>query len=78
MSRTITVSDDLYQRLEATARLSGLEGIEQLLHQWESSEEERHKRIRAVRDIDALRSRLFQKYGVMPDSTTMIEEDRSR
>jgi len=78
MSRTITVSDDLYHRLEAAARTHGFVEIEQLLQEWQAGEEERQRRLRAVREIDAIRARMSQTYGTMSDSADMIQEDRSR
>jgi hypothetical protein len=78
MSRTLTLSDDLYQRLEVAARQRGLDGIEQLLEVWQASEEERNRRSAAVQRIDALRAQLFATYGEMPDSAALIREDRDR
>lgn len=78
MSRTLTISDELYAKLEAEARLRGLDSIEQLLEQWRSFETESHSRIEAVREIDDLRNRLFMKYGEMPDSVDLLREDRAR
>jgi hypothetical protein len=78
MSRTLTVSDELYTRLEATARERGLPGVEQLLEAWQAVEEERGRRAQVVQQIDALRARLFATYGEMPDSTPLVHEDRER
>ena len=36
------------------------------------------KRRETVDKIDALRNRLFQRYGQMPDSVDLIREDRAR
>ena len=78
MSRTLTISDELYAKLEAEARLRGLNSVEQLLEQWRSLETESRSRIEAVREIDDLRNRLFAKYGEMPDSVDLLREDRAR
>jgi hypothetical protein len=78
MSQTLTVSDELYARLEAAARQRGLPGVEQLLEMWQSKEEECNRRAQAVRQIDAVRAQLFATYGEMPDSVALIREDRER
>ena len=78
MSRTLTISDELYAELEAEARLRGLDSVEQLLEQWRSPDTESQGRIEVVRAIDDLRSRLFAKYGELPDSADLLREDRAR
>ena len=40
MSQTLTISDQLLTRLEAAARRRGLNTVEQLLENWQASEEE--------------------------------------
>jgi hypothetical protein len=82
MSRTITVSDELYARLEGAAHRWGLTGVEQLLERVAdppaTDEDELRRRAEVVAAIDAHRAELLQKYGVMPDSTDLIREDRER
>ena len=78
MSQSLTISDDLFSRLEATARHHGLPGVVQLLEAWQASEEEQGRRRLAVQRIEALRNQLFAAYGEMPDSAPMIREDRER
>ncbi len=78
MSRTLTLSDELFSRLEATAKQRGLSGVEQLLETWQASEEERVARVRAVQRIDDIRAHLSAKYGEMPDSAALLREDRER
>lgn len=78
MSRTITISDELYARLEAEARARGLNNIERLLEEREQSESDLHERQRVVKRIDDLRERLFIKYGAMPDSAELLRADRNR
>lgn len=78
MSRTLTVSDDLYARLEAEARARGLSSVERLLEEWRSTEVDRNQRQDIVRRIDDLRGKLFAKYGDMPDSIDLVREDRAR
>jgi predicted CopG family antitoxin len=86
MSRTITVSDQTYQRLEAETRARGLKSIEQLLERLPLpaaenevlSEEELQRRREAVDQIIAIQERLSRTYGMMPDSVDLIREDRER
>ena len=78
MSRTLVVSDDLYGRLERVARQKGLGSVEQLLETWHASENDLRNRRETVEKIDALRSKLFQTYGEMPDSVGLLREDRAR
>lgn len=77
MSRTVIVSDDVYERLEAAARRRGLESVEQLLEAWKP-DDDLQSRQTTVNRIDALRERLFAEYGEMADSTTLVREDRER
>ncbi len=78
MSKILTISDDLYTRLETAARQRGLSRVEDLLEAWQASEEEMKQRAQVVERIDALRSQLFTTYGEMPDSTELIRQDRAR
>jgi predicted CopG family antitoxin len=79
MSRTLTISDDLYARLEAEARARGLNSVESLLEELKKTAEDGLKqRKNAVRRIDDLRESLFAKYGEMPDSVELLREDRAR
>jgi len=86
MSRTITVSDHVYERLEAEARARGMKSIEQLLEQLPQhsqkpltiTPEELQQRQAAVARIDAIYEEMRRKYGTMPDSVDLIREDRER
>ena len=78
MSRTLTISDELYQRLEAEARARGLNSVEELLEQWERKEVSLDRRAEVVRRINQLRESLCAKYGQMADSTELLWEDRAR
>jgi hypothetical protein len=78
MSQTLTISDDLYMRLEAAARARGLNNVQQLLENWQAREEERFQREMIVRKIDVLREQLYEKYGEFPDSTELVRADRER
>jgi hypothetical protein len=77
MSRTVVVSDAVYERLEATARQHGLQSVEQLLEVWQP-DTDLQVRQATVDRIDALRNRLFATYGEMPDSTALLRADRDR
>jgi hypothetical protein len=77
MSKVLRLTDELYGRLETTARQQGLSGVEELLELWQAKEEEQRRRVRAVERIDALRGRLFATYGEMPDSVELIRQDRA-
>jgi hypothetical protein len=78
MSKTLTISDDLFTKLSKVARQRGLPDVEKLLESWQADEDERARRIEAVKGIDALRTRLLATYGEMPDSVALIREDRDR
>jgi hypothetical protein len=78
MSRTLTIPDALYLRLESIARARGLSSIEQLLEMWQTREDDLRYRHEVVTQIDALRERLFATYGMFPDSTESVREDRAR
>ena len=78
MSRTITISDRLYAKLEAEARTRGFDSVEHFLEQWQAPETESLRRREVVQEIDDLRSRLFAKYGEMPNSVELLSEDRTR
>jgi hypothetical protein len=76
MSRTLTITDELYERLEAEARARGLGGVENLLDSLARDDDSLSQRKEAVRRIDALREQLFAKYGEMPDSVELVREIR--
>jgi ribosome-binding protein aMBF1 (putative translation factor) len=73
--QTLTISEDLLNRLAAEAQLRGL-SIEQLIEDWEGKESEIRRREEAGRRIKALYQEMEAKYGVMPDSAELIREDR--
>jgi hypothetical protein len=79
MSRTITISDDLYRRLEADALALGV-SIEQLLNSWPTNERApRHAAdMAALVRVAALGDELSARYREMPDSAELIREDRAR
>ena len=94
MSRTVTLPDSVYQRLEAAARDRGLGSVEKLLEQWQwqlttqtspqhatltpPSEDELRRRRELVAEIDSIHEDLSARYGVMPDSVELIRKDRER
>ena len=78
MSRTLTVSDALYGRLESAAQRHGLATIEDLLELWQARADELSQRRQVVQQTNALRERLLSAYGEMPDSTALLREDRER
>ncbi len=78
MNQTLVIPDTLYQRLLSVARERGMENIEQLLETWGNHDHEAEQRQEVVWRIDALRERLFAKYGEMPDSVELIRADRER
>jgi hypothetical protein len=78
MSRTLTISDELYARLESQARKRGVKTVEELLDLLQSLETDIALRKNVVRQIDLIRKRLFARYGEMPDSVELLREDRAR
>jgi hypothetical protein len=78
MKRTLKISNALYIRLETMAREHGFGDIEQLLEAWQANKYDSCLRREVVHKVDQLRERLHAKYGEMPDSVTLIREDRSR
>lgn len=77
MSRTLVISDQLFERLDRAARTEGLGSVEDLLARM-SEPSTGDDRRDAVERIRALRMRLQRKYGEMPDSTDLIRADRDR
>ena len=78
MSRTLTIPDALYTRLERIAHARGFSSIEQLLEVWPSHEDTLRHRQAVVARIEALRQRLLATYGRFPDSTADVREGRAR
>jgi hypothetical protein len=78
MGRSLIISDKLYKKLEATARQRGLSSVEQLIEEWQTREASLCQRREVVLGIDALREKLQEVHGTMPDSVPLIREDRER
>jgi predicted CopG family antitoxin len=78
MSRTVTISDELYERLEGEARSRGLDSVERLLEDVGRNGINHDARAGTVRRVDELRARLSAAHGEMSDSTELLAEDRAR
>jgi predicted CopG family antitoxin len=78
MSRTLTISDELYERLLAEVNRRGLSTIEELLQSTGFQDDELARRREAVRRIDEVRERIKAVHGQMEDSVPLIREDRAR
>jgi hypothetical protein len=78
MSHVLSISDELYARLEKKASERGFSNIEQLLDALDQNTNERDHRSAVVKTILELRDNLTRKYGEMPDSTPQILADRER
>ena len=76
MSVTITISDKAYQKLQAVAQGRGFEKVEEFLDEWE--ELELASRREVVGRILEFHEKMKEKYGLMPDSTEILREDRMR
>ena len=76
MSVTLTVSDETFKKLENVARSRGFEDVGKFLDEWEELEFANRREV--VEDIRLFRERMKEKYGVIPDSTEMLREDRMR
>jgi hypothetical protein len=78
MSQRVTISDQLHTELEATARARGFDSIERLLEYYQANDDELRRRQQVGQEIQQLREHLSAKYGRMPDSVSLIREDRDR
>ncbi len=82
MSRTLTISGELYARLDAKARRQRV-SIEDLLLSWQGQGEddaavEPRRQSDAGARIEATRANLAARYGEMPDSVELVREGRTR
>jgi predicted CopG family antitoxin len=78
MSRTLTIPDELYERLAAEAHARGLDSVERLLDELGRNGVDLHQRSATVSEIDSMRERLYARYGEMPDSVELVRADRAR
>ena len=76
MSVTLTVSEKTYQKLKNVANSKGFEDVEKFLNEWEELELANRRDV--VDRILEFQNKMGEKYGVMPDSTELIREDRMR
>jgi len=88
MNQTLTISENLYGRLQTGAQLHGLsveQLIEQLFEEWERKDAELKRRKdaelkrreEAVDRVNEIYERMRAKYGQMPDSVELLREDRN-
>ncbi len=76
MSVTLTVSEKTYQKLKNVANSKGFEDVEKFLNEWEELELANRRDV--VDRILEFQNKMGEKYGVMPNSTELIREDRMR
>jgi hypothetical protein len=76
MSQTITISDDLYARLDQSARDRGLDSIQNLIEVWQIAEEERERPRDAVQLIDAIYQRMFEAHSEKAEGAHWIRQDQ--
>jgi hypothetical protein len=73
--QTLTISRDLYSRLETEAQFQKM-SIEQLIEEWERQLSEIRHRQEGGQRVKEIFEKMKAKYGLMPDSTELIREDR--
>jgi predicted CopG family antitoxin len=78
VSQTITISDNLYTRLQTEAQRRGFSRVEDLLELWTGNEHTDQQRRETVREIRAFRERMQMKYGAADDSVDLLRADRMR
>ena len=87
MSVTLKISEKTYKSLEHQAQKREFKSVEQFLEklteQFENEEssaweKELEKRREVGKEIKEFRKQIKDEYGVMPDSTPLIREDRMR
>jgi len=78
MSQTVTISDNLYRRLETEVQRRGLHRIEDLLELWTPLDTNELQRREVVRQIQDFRERMRMQYGEAIDSVELIRADRMR
>ncbi len=76
MSVTLTISDKTYEKLKTVASSKGFQDVEKFLDEWEELELANTREV--VDRILEFQNKMGEKYGVMPDSTELIREDRMR
>ncbi|MGI8788364.1 MAG: hypothetical protein ACR2HG_11460 [Pyrinomonadaceae bacterium] len=87
MSVTINISEKTYKSFEQQARKREIESVEGFLEKLseqfeteeaEAREKELEQRREVGKEIREFQKRMKEKYGVMPDSTPLLREDRMR
>ncbi len=76
MSVTLTISEETYQKLKNIAQSKGFEDVGKFLDEWEELELANRREV--VDGILKFHEKMKEKYGVMPDSTEILREDRMR
>ena len=76
MSVILTISEKTYEKLKNVANSKGFEDVEKFLNEWEELELANRREV--VDRILEFQNKMGEKYGVMPDSTELIREDRMR
>jgi predicted CopG family antitoxin len=83
VSKTLTISDETYEKLETLARFRAKENVEQLLDELEDADfiewqKELARRREVGNRIIKFQEKMREKYGVMQDSMEILREDRMR
>ena len=79
--QTLTISEDLYYRLQSGAQSRGLsveQLVEQAVEEWERNDVELQQRRQLVAEIRSLQAQIAAEHGQMPDSVELLREDRER
>ena len=76
MSVTLTISEATYEKLKNVAHSKGFADVEKFLNEWEELELANRREV--VDKILEFQNKMGEKYGVMPDSTELVREDRRR
>jgi hypothetical protein len=75
----MSVPEDVEAELSLDDRVLTVRPRNEMIHAqmaYQNSHIDLNKRREAVRTIDALREKLFEKYGEMPDSVELVREIR--
>lgn len=78
MQHVLTISEELYQKLQSSAQENGLSSIEKLLENWQKRESALKQQQVLVQPIVALRTRIQNSSNLFPDSVALLREDRER
>lgn len=78
MQQILTISENLYQRLQVTAQEKQMPSIEQLLEYWQHRENGLNHRREIVQNIVALGEQIAAEHPQFPDSVALLQEDRAR